>query len=81
MATDEALERLDEAYEVGIRVLDTANSRTPRDAPDESRVQEWKQGWRSSLAPQSTGFARDGGRCVECERDARNRTLRGWNGL
>ena len=26
MATDEALERLDEAYEVGIRVLDTANS-------------------------------------------------------
>lgn len=26
MATDEALERLDEGYEVGIRVLDTANS-------------------------------------------------------
>ncbi|HAM25414.1 MAG TPA: hypothetical protein DCP11_01570, partial [Microbacteriaceae bacterium] len=26
MATDEALERLDEAYEVGVRVLDTANS-------------------------------------------------------
>lgn len=26
MATDEALERLDEAYEVGIRVVDTANS-------------------------------------------------------
>jgi aryl-alcohol dehydrogenase-like predicted oxidoreductase len=26
MATDEALERLDESYEVGIRVLDTANS-------------------------------------------------------
>lgn len=26
MATDEALERLDEAFEVGIRVLDTANS-------------------------------------------------------
>jgi aryl-alcohol dehydrogenase-like predicted oxidoreductase len=26
MATDEALERLDEAYEVGIRVIDTANS-------------------------------------------------------
>jgi len=26
MKTDEALERLDEAYEVGVRVLDTANS-------------------------------------------------------
>jgi aryl-alcohol dehydrogenase-like predicted oxidoreductase len=26
MATDEALERLDEAYEIGIRVVDTANS-------------------------------------------------------